>query len=96
MFIGFWEIVLILGVIIILILPEFSKSKKAQKKHRLRLYIIIAILLLFIIILSKSLFFLFSTVIGLIAFLGIILFIFYCYIGDNRWNSQVTFYFSAF
>lgn len=79
MFVGFWEIVLISAAVLILVFPEFSKSKKIRKTHRLKLYAIIAILLLFIMILSRSLFFLFASMIGMVALLGVMLFAFYRY-----------------
>ena len=79
MFLGFWEIVLVLIVVIILVLPEFTKSKKARETHKMKLYLIVALLIILIMFMSRCIFVLFSSAIGLVAVIGVLLYFFYRY-----------------
>ena len=68
--IGFWEIVLIIAVFIIIFVPSFLK-RKGNLYASVRVYAIIAILLLIIFILTRIVF----TLIGKIMALTTILFL---------------------
>ncbi len=69
--IGFWEIVLIITVLIILFLPSFLRAK-GELYAKLRLYAVIAVLLLIIFILTRFVFTLIGKMMALVTVLFIL------------------------
>lgn len=65
---GFWEIVLVLAALAIILLPDFLK-RRGDLLTRLRLYLIVIALLLVILILTRVVF----TLIGKVVALGMLL-----------------------
>lgn len=76
MLLGIGEIILIIVVMMLLILPEFQRSRKNDKFRWLRPYGLVALLLVVIVILSKSIMkilslFFITVLIGAVIILGL-------------------------
>jgi hypothetical protein len=69
--IGVQELLLIAIVMIMLVLPEFSKDQKKSLGYRVKLYAIVALLLVILAIMSRFVLRLFSVILTLLLLLTV-------------------------